>query len=286
MNGSECINVKQRLRSWFLTINNYTQDDIDRAEVFIQNTALYGIYCEEVGEQGTPHLHIYFRMKDGKTFMKIKKLFPRANIKVALGNDNDNYIYCSKDGKYKEFGEKSNQGARTDLDKVKQEIIDGKKVDEIVMEDPFFYHQYGRTLHKIEDLRMRKVFRNHMTEGLWIYGKTGTGKSEYAFTDYTPETHYVWKYDNGWQDGYTQQDIVIIDEFRGQIPFSELLMLIDKHPNASVRRRGREPMPFVSKKVIITSSMRPEEVYYNLSANDKIEQLLRRIKIIELIKKK
>lgn len=65
---------------------------------------------------------------------------------------------------------------------------------------------------------------------------------------------------------------------------NELLMMIDKHPNYFVRRRGREPLPFTSKKVIITSSMSPEEVYHNLAENDKLEQLLRRIKVYNLKK--
>ena len=41
-------------------------------------------------------------------------------------------------------------------------------------------------------------------------------------------------------------------------------------------------MPFLSKKIIITSALRPEEVYHNLSQHDSINQLKRRIELVEL----
>lgn len=275
--------MNTRSRAWTLTHNNYREEDVYRLEIFLESQVEYGIYAEEEGDSGTSHLQIYFRLKNAKSFQKIKKLFPACHIEVAKADAETNFIYCSKGGKYKEYGTLKQQGKRTDLIQIKEDILQGKKVDEIVLESPVMYHQYGRTLNKIEDLRMRKVFRDFMTEGIWYYGASGTGKSEKAFENFNPGTHYVWKYENGgWQDGYTQQEIVIIDEFRGQIKYCDLLMMIDKHPNFYVPRRSREPLPFVSKKVIITSSLQPHEVFHNLSQNDSLEQLFRRIKIINL----
>ena len=141
------------------------------------------------------------------------------------------------------------------------------------------FHMYGRTLTKLEDLRMRKLFRNFMTQGVWIWGPTGTNKSRMAFEGFTPETHYNLVNDRGWWDGYCQQETVIINDFRGWIPYDELLQLVDRYPY-SVRRRGREPMPFLSKKVIITSALPPSKVYCNRNEGDSIEQLLRRFDVI------
>lgn len=276
---------KVRAHAYFITENNYDENAPERVDMFCQSGE-YGIWCREVcPTTGTPHLHFYVRFKSARYLTAIKKKFPRANIQVAKGNDNEQYIYMSKtDPGFKQYGKASAQGKRTDLDEVKNEIMEGKKVDDLVLENPMMYHTYGRTLHKIEDLRMRKVFRKELTEGIWYMGESGCGKSTEAFKDFNPDTHYVWKYEK-WQDGYTQQDIVIIDEFRGQIKYSELLMMIDIQPNCYVYRRNREPLPFTSKKVIITSVLSPEEVYSNLSQNDSMEQLFRRIKIIKLEKK-
>ena len=80
-------------------------------------------------------------------------------------------------------------------------------------------------------------------------------------------THTCFPNDGGWWDGYTGQETVIINEFRGGIAYSELLDLLDKYPK-TVRRRCREPVPFLAKRVIITSVLQPKEVYCNLAEND------------------
>ena len=100
----------------------------------------------------------------------------------------------------------------------------------ILVEEPIKIHQYGRTLEKIDDLRMSKMFRTEMTDGIWLWGGTGTGKSHEAFSGYNPDTHYMWVNDKKWWDQYKQQDIVILNDFRGEIAYNELLQMIDKWP--------------------------------------------------------
>lgn len=284
--------------AYCLTINNWTQDDKQR---FMDEPSDYKCYAEEVGECGTPHLQCYFYKKSKTRFSSLKKRNPRANIRVALGTAQQNRTYIfgpwdetdpTKPTKHKDFnptavetGVLPKQGKRTDLSEIVESIKTAKTtVDEIKMTSPAIYHLYGRTLHRVEDLMMREKFRNTMTTCDWLYGETGTGNSVTAFKGYNPTTHYKLNLqDNGWWEGYTQQDTVIINEFRGQIPFGELLELIDMHPH-TVKRRNREPMPFTSKHIIITSSMTPQEIYKNLAATDKLEQLTRRIIVKKHVK--
>ena len=64
-----------RFRNWFLTINNYTTEEKEYALAY---SAQYILVADEVGEEEhTPHLHIYFELKNAKSFSKIKKEFPR-----------------------------------------------------------------------------------------------------------------------------------------------------------------------------------------------------------------
>lgn len=268
-----------RNRNYSFTLNNYSNEEYE----FIKNIECnYMVVGKETGENETPHLQGYINFKNAKSFKAVKKLMPRAHIEISMGTAKDNLNYCSKQDKEPFIkGEMPIQGRRVDLEEITADILKGNtNVESLLIERPTLIHQYGRTLDRVEDLKLRGKHRNFMTEGIWIWGETGTGKSTYAFEGFTPETHYLWNNDRGWWDGYRQQETVILNDFRGEIPYNALLQMIDKFP-FSVNRRNREPMPFLSKKVIITSSLPPERIYHNRMDEDNIEQLLRRVKVIE-----
>lgn len=253
--------------------------------VYKESCMVYLAYGKETCPK-TKRLHwqgfVYW--KNPQTIAGASKKLGNAHVENCEGTLEDNERYCSKEGEYKTFGKKPQQGERIDLKALIDKIGRGEtNTEKIAIEQPMAYHQYGRTLEKAEDIYMRKQFRTEMTKGIWVTGKSGSGKSHYTLDDYSPDTHYIYRQDNGWWEGYKQQDIVVINDFKGEIKYGELLQLIDKWPYF-VKRRCREPVPFTSKKVIITSIMRPEEVYHNLHAKDGIDQLLRRIEIVELQK--
>ena len=194
-----------------------------------------------------------------------------------------NIKYCKKDGKFVEYGQAPKQGQRNDLNELKDAIIKGMSVDDLCMENPMAFHQYGRTLNLIADIALRKKWRNWMTQGYWFFGETGTGKSHFWKKEYNPETHYVVETsDNGWWDGYTGQEVVIFDEFRGGTPYNEILSLVNDTPKR-VPRRGREPVPFLARKVIFTSALSPRKCYHNLSKADSFDQFYRRMNIVKFI---
>lgn len=249
----------------------------------------YLCYGEEIcPKTGKKHYQgcVYFYQP--KLYKNAQKCLKVGNCHIENVPRHDNRLkaqqYCKKDGKFEEFGQFPEQGARTDLECVKDEIANGAKLNDIVLERPMLYHQYGRTLEKIQDIVNRKKFRTWMTTGTWYYGKTGVGKSVKAFEGYNPETHYQKNLQEDFWDGYDGQDTVILNEFRGQIKFDELLDLTDMHPKF-VKVKGKSSVPFLAKKIIITSSLHPDEIYrQSLSMNDKMEQFYRRFEIIELHK--
>lgn len=259
--------------------------DFDYDEYYNSTSAEYIIFGTEVCPKTNRTHHQGFVYFSGarSSIKGVAKQLGKCHVEPCRGNLDQNCDYCEKDSNITEYGVKPKQGHRTDLDAVKDSILNGDlSVEDIVVENPCLFHQYGRTLNKLEDIALRKRFRNWMTLGEWYYGKTGTGKSHKAFEGFSPETHYVLNVqDSGWWCGYSGQEIVIINEFRGQIQFSELLDLLDKYPK-TIKRRNREPVPFLAKKVIITSSMRPCDVYSNvLTSTDSIKQLERRLKVVE-----
>lgn len=288
---------EQKSRNWCFTLNNYEIHlnglMVEPPSTEINNylwtliTRLGSVKYMIIGFEtcpttGTPHIQGYVDFVNPRTITGIRRIIPQISWRKRLGTWSQATEYCKKDGNFFEWGEPNKQGQRADLTILKENIAAGTKVDDIVMNDPVAYHQYGRTLNKIEDLAMRKRFRTEMTTGTWYWGRTGVGKSHRAFEGYSPETHYVFPNDNGWWDGYVQQPTVIFNDFRGELPYNELLQLIDKWPH-TVRRRNREPIPFISRHVIITSSIPPEEVYWRTNERDQIQQLLRRLTVIEVV---
>lgn len=231
--------------------------------------------------QGFVYFFDKVSIKKAQEILKIGK----SHMEIMKGDFTDNEKYCSKEQHFTHFGSVPKQGRRVDLEEITAKIKEGKiSVDEIALSQPIVFHQYGRTLERVEEITLRKRFRTTMTTCDWIYGKTGVGKSHHAFTNFSPDTHYVHNLnDAGFWNGYTGQETVIISEFRGQIPYGELLDLIDKWPK-TVKIKGKSPVPFISKHIVITSSMHPNEVYHNLAESDSLEQLHRRIKILHIQK--
>lgn len=296
--------MTQRTRSYCFTWNNYfdpfawTDESVVRT---LFGKFKYIVLGFEVGESGTPHIQGYVDFENARTLGGLKRICNAIHWEPRRGTWEEATKYCMKgeqshdewvehkwngpnfglNANYIEYGTPNEQGKRTDLEDIKNEIVGGLKVESIVMDNPVIYHQYGRTLNKIEDIALRRNYRTTMTTGFWYWGETGVGKSHIAFEGFTPETHYVFPNDNGWWDGYIQQPTVIFNDFRAEIPYNEMLQLVDKWPY-SVRRRNREPMPFTSTKVIVTSSLPPNLLYTKRAKRDAIAQLLRRFTVIHV----
>lgn len=266
---------------------------------FIAEKFQYLCFSPEVcPETGKKHWQGYFYLKNDMTLRAIKKkIADKWHFTKASGTAKENFTYCggadySKDGKVKcknelfeEFGTIPQQGKRNDLDALADEIKKGKLVDDIVLENPTAYHQYGRTLEKIQSVVNSRKFRmlEEMPDVTWYHGGTGVGKSHKAFENYNPlDTYTLNVEDNGFWEGYNGQKRIIINEFRGQMPFAALLQLCDKWPY-DVKKKGCATVPCMADTIIITSCKTPQNIYkHSLDDEENINQFTRRCKIIEL----
>lgn len=106
--GNTC-SKPPKARKWCITLNNYTQIEEDAyLNYFRTHQDCKWVIGHEVGENGTPHLQIWFRMKNAVSFNTVKRLCDRAHIEKANGTMAQNFRYCSKEGNFNsnisEFG--------------------------------------------------------------------------------------------------------------------------------------------------------------------------------------
>lgn len=200
-----------------------------------------------------------------------------------------------------EHGEITNPRARNDLKKEKERIKSGEvTVRQLRDENPQLIHQYGRVLQDIEGDVKRLKYRhpnnppfNFQTKGIWLNGKTGVGKSHAAYITlledlipggYHPDKVYNWDKRQKFQCGYEQQEVVIINEYKGpkEIEYGILLELLDKWPYAVERKNPLPNMQFVAHTIIFTSIFHPKDVQWNLQSGDDLDQLLDRIEVKEM----
>ena len=309
-----------RFRNAVATLNNYTDDMCKKVQDFYSNYCDYGVYGKEVGESGTPHLQMYFELKDRKSLRQLKKLIP-GNPHLEPGRAPDPKAragYCKKgeDDKkdddiedsnyyskyfevpgpgYKGFehGKEniSSPGKRTDIVKAHNSIKSGEmSVRELRQENPMLYHQYGRVLNALEEDFLATQFRcGEMTKGIWYHGEEGRGKSHALFMTemeeiggFDPAKVYDWNLEEEFQT-YAGEEIILINEYKGvhQIKYGVWLKLVDKWPY-KIKRKGLNPFPMLAKKVIVASIFHPTEVEWNLSTKDNLNQLLDRFEIKKL----
>lgn len=269
-----------RTRCYCMTFNNYVDGTVERLRAQASTIFKYFICGKEVGEQGTPHLQIYGETIARTTIIALKgKLIQidpdlnRIHIEIAMGNAQQNIIYCSKEGDFFEIGDRpSKNGEKSCVKAASELIMEGAPMSEVINAYPHIYVQYGSGLTRLMCNVHSK--RNFMTIGFWLYGKTGAGKSKWAAQNF-PEAYWKPSLDK-WFDGYMMENVVIIDDYRAtqDLSFEYLLRLVDRYP-LMVQTKGAF-VPFVPKILIITSPRDISETFMHLSHQEDLDQLTRR----------
>ena len=93
-------------RKYQLTINNPKEHGFDHAAIKSALVGLSGcVYwcmCDEIGEHGTPHTHVYVAFENAKEFHSLHRRFYGAHIEAARGSHRENRDYIRKEGKYRD----------------------------------------------------------------------------------------------------------------------------------------------------------------------------------------
>jgi hypothetical protein len=260
-------------RTYPFTINNYTPEEVQtlRNLPIAELNIRYLCFGMEVApETGTPHLQGYVYLVNPRSMVHLHTIpgLQRAHFVIARGTPNENRDYCLKpatpDGQPKtinedffELGTLPAQGARNDLQQAAVDFVEsGYSLTKLANDKPDIFIKFHNGFRQMANLQLQEQ-RNWKTKILWLYGPTGTGKSRAAYSLASDDLRLYYKDPtNKWWDGYTDQQVAVVDDYRQDMcTFATLLRLFDRYPMPVEVKLGTVQFRF--KWIIITCPKRP-----------------------------
>lgn len=238
-------------RKWQLTINNPKDLDLEHDKIkFILSSfsnIIYWCMCDEIGENGTYHTHVYFVLKNACCFSTVKNRFEGAHIEKANGTSLQNKEYVTKTGKwiddaksetniketFEEFGEVTiEQQGKTKLsEEIYEMIVDGYSDCEIMEANPSAMMKLSYINQARQTILANKAFKGYSKRDVtYLWGNTGVGKTRsimerYGYENVYQITDYKHPFDN-----YNGEHVIIFEEFRDSIDIADMLKYLDGYP--------------------------------------------------------
>lgn len=279
---------KESSRKYLLTINNPTDHGFthDRIRAILNEFSgvRYWCMCDEVGEQGTPHTHVYVVFANSVMFDTMHKRFYGVHIDKANGSNQENRDYVRKEGKwqddakhetnkpetFEEFGELPPDRTKSEsqAERIVQLIRAGKTNAEILEECPTTYNKMAyieQTRQTLLEDQYKNAWRS--LEVTYIWGESGAGKTRSVMEQYGYSNVFrVTNYDNHPFDGYKGQDVVVFEEFRGGIKIQDMLNYLDGYPVMLPCRYADRVACYT--KVYLISNIPLESQYRNVQVDN------------------
>lgn len=269
---------EDRYRNFCFTINNPTFPLIFPDG--LPDDVKYLVYQkEQAPTTGTIHFQGYIQFKTVKSMKQLTQIsfknsenqdifpFARASFKIPDGSAEQNRIYCTKErsrieGPWELGIVPKGQGKRTDLEQAATTLLNTGNINTIA---PSILLKYFSNCVKLASLAA-PPFRDEITV-ITLTGETGIGKT-FSIRQLYPNSFVVNMGNCGcWWDGYTNQSVIVFDEFRGQIPLQRFLQLLDPYPTKLEIKGG-----FVNAYytlVFITSNSEANEWYEERTGNNR-----------------
>lgn len=257
-----------------------------------------GCFSEEEGaqenEDGEHYRHaqgaVHFKNKvSGK---KLKKLFEGTKAHLEPARNTAaliKYVQKSKThvsgpyryGHWEELEERNkNQGKRSDLDILNEAIKGGMTFLELMADDDLctmLDHHRTWAIDRVNALRCGRYKKEHrslidphgmMLVNDYIFGTSGLAKTGVVQEFFGLENVFpVTEYDTAFPlDGYSGEEILLLDEFKGGIPFKKLLKMMQGYPFKVNVKGGYTWAAW--RKVIIVSSVSPLRLYRGIDPKD------------------
>jgi len=227
----------------------------------------------ERGEGGFLHWQIMVAFSKKKSLSGVRELFGPFHFELTRSPAAGDYVWKEQtrvEGTQFELGKKPIDRANAaEWDKVWDSATKG---DLMGIESSLRIQHY-RTLRAIASDYCEPIEMERTVYVFW--GDTGTGKSRTAWQRGGLDSYPKDPNTKFWC-GYRGQEVVIIDEFRGNIHISHMLRWLDRYP-VIVEIKGAS-MVLQAKTFYITSNVSPENWYPDLDEKTK-SALLRRLQV-------
>lgn len=285
--------VGVRLRRFVFTINTCDVDFNTKFNLKDELIQYFVAGFEVSPTTGRHHVQGYCELKKQLSFSTVKEMLPTAYIARAKGNAAQNTKYCMKDGCYVKQGEPCSQGDRNDLKEVLQSVKAGTSLREIICDNPNMQAlRYAENCMKYFEPK-----RNFAPKVVWIYGRSGAGKSRMArevCTEYLasrdPPIDPAWgiyeknNFPLKWFDGYDGHPALVIDDIRPEFTkdfnFTMFLAMLDRYAY-TVESKG-STRQLRAEVMVITSTLSPAEFADRIFSEDQYQIYRRLERIIRL----
>lgn len=270
-----------------MTINNPVQHGFTH-EVIKNSLAtfrglVYWCMCDEIGESGTYHTHVYFYSQNAILFTTVQQRFYGAHIELVKGSHKDNRDYIRKEGKwtndakhetnlpetFEESGELPPE--RSKRETVSEEILemvkDGVSNGEIILQHPGAMNRIQHIEAARQALR-EDEYRNKWRElyTVYLWGDTGVGKTRGIMEHYGYDKVYrVTDYSHPFDD-YRGESVILFEEFRSSLPISDMLKYLDGYPVMLPCRFHNKVACFTD--AFIVSNISLEKQYPNIQVEE------------------
>lgn len=280
----------------------YEYEDIQKMVLEWNKSKRFKYYLKAHNDEKddpNPHYHIVIAFNSPTPFEQIKKVFPYGDIENAKSVKNcvqylvhmndlsktqyDFSTIITNDTNINKYRLQSQANQLLKLDDYIHRIESGEireyNLTDYIPIDVFSKYK-SQVLNALEYFR-RKVMTNKDRDiNVMIFtGDTGTYKTTYAkqYCKNLQKSFCVSSCSNDPMQDYKGEDVLILDDIRDTtFRFHDLLKILDNHTNSSIASRYSNKS-FIGDTIIITSSMKLSQWYYDEDREDK-EQLYRRIR--------
>ena len=279
--------TQSKSRKYQLTFNNPVEHGFTHEVIKTTLASFPGMQywcmCDEIGEQGTPHTHLYLYSPNAILFSTLQQRFLGAHIEAAKGSHRENRDYIRKEGRWLDdakhetnLPETFEESGALPIERDKRESVSSEILSLIQSgsSNAEILVQYPSAMNRLQHIEAaRQTLLEECYSNQWrdlkvtyLWGKTGVGKTRSIMEKYGYSRVYrVTNYDHPFDD-YKGQDVILFEEFRSSLPIQDMLKYLDGYPLMLPCRYSNKAACFT--KVYLVSNIPLSAQYPNVQVSE------------------